>query len=567
MAFGLVSAPSTFQLTINKILGPVLHKHTRVYLDDVIIRSNSFEEHLRNLDETLSLLNNAGIKLSYRKCCFVREKVKFLGHILSEKGILPNPDKVNAVVDMKRPNTVRQLRRFLGMAGFYRKFINNFAKLALPLSELTKDNVAFKWSEDCESSFKILKNALVEAPVLAAPNLQLPFELHTDASGLAVAGVLMQMHNGSLQPVAYFSRKLKGAELRYSATDKEALAVLLSVRKFHHFLWGSRFKVVTDHRPLLSVFKKKTKSPRMSRWSLEMRDYSFEIIYKAGKSHYVPDALSRPVFQIKQTECSRTDVTMLEGYTASEMRSEQMKEGRWKELICFLEGGKLPNKRPSRSNLQEFQMQNGILYCIRVSEDGSLLLRLVVPQHLRKYALIIAHDSKLSGHPGPRRTFSRAVDQFYWPSMLKDCCDYAKSCRLCQERKGTKGLETKLQALPEVSVPLQRLSLDLTDLHGSNLSFRYVLTMVDAYSRFVIFTPLRNKCASTVTKAMLKYVLTFGAPSLFYSDRGKEFQALIFQQACADLNIKTAMTLPYCPQSNAITERIHGTLKTTLSIL
>ena len=298
-----------------------------------------------------------------------------------------------------------------------------------------------------------------------------------------------------------------------------------------------------------------------------MRDYSFEIIYKAGKSHYVPDTLSRPVFQIKQTECSRTDVTMLEGYTASEMRSEQMKEGRWKELICFLEGGKLPNKRPSRSILQDFQMQDGVLYCIRVSEDGSLLLRLVVPQHLRKYALIIAHDSKLSGHPGPRRTFSRAVDQFYWPSMLKDCCDYAKSCRLCQERKGTKGLETKLQALPEVSVPLQRLSLDLTDLHGSNLSFRYVLTMVDAYSRFVIFTPLRNKCASTVTKAMLKYVLTFGAPSLFYSDRGKEFQALIFQQACADLNIKTAMTLPYCPQSNAITERIHGTLKTTLSIL
>ena len=196
-------------------------------------------------------------------------------------------ENVKAILDMKRPTTVRQVRRFLGMVGFYRKFIADFASLAVPLTELTKDSVKFIWNADCNRSFELLKTALINCPVLAAPNLQLPFELHTDASGLAVGSVLMQKYGNDLRPIAYFSRKLKGAELRYSATDKEALSIVLSVRKFHHFLWGSRFTIVTDHRPLLSVFTRKTKCPRMSRWSYEMREYSFNIIYKAGRAHYV----------------------------------------------------------------------------------------------------------------------------------------------------------------------------------------------------------------------------------------------------------------------------------------
>ena len=161
-----------------------------------------------------------------------------------------------------------------------------------------------------------------------------------------------------------------------------------------------------------------------------MRDYSSNIIYKAvGKTHYVPDALSRPVFQIVRHVSSREDVKLLEGFNAAEMRKEQMKESRWKEMVCFLEEGKLPSKRPPRSLLQNFQIYDGVLYCTRTGEDGSLVLRVVIPQHLCRYTLNVVHDAKASGHPGPRRTFAKAVDLFYWPSMLKDCCEYGSCAR------------------------------------------------------------------------------------------------------------------------------------------
>ncbi len=248
-------------------------------------------------------MGEVGIKVNLSKCSIGQREVKFLRHIVSEEGLRPAPGNVEAIVNMKSPTNVKETRRFVGMAGFYRKHIGHFSHLAALLTDLARKNQPFGWTMNCQKAFEDLKDMLVTSPILVKANLSERFILETDASHHHVAAVLLQYDDEGLpRAVGYFSKKLKQAEVRHSGTDREALAIFLACIQFHHYLWGTRFIIRTDHQSITIVFRQRTKSPRMNRWMLEMRDYRFWVEYKKGKNNVVGDQLSRPVRVIQGSE-------------------------------------------------------------------------------------------------------------------------------------------------------------------------------------------------------------------------------------------------------------------------
>ncbi len=281
-------------------------------------------------------MGEVGIKLNLSKCSIGQREVKFLGRIVSEEGFRPDPGNVEAIVNMKPPTNVKETRRFLGMAGFYRKHIDHFSPLAAPLTDLTGKNQPFRWTADCQRALEDLKDKLVTSPILVKANLSKQFILETNASQHHVEALLLHYDDEGLpRAVGYFSKKLKQAEVRYSATDREALAIVLACRQFLHYLWSTRFVIRTDHQPITTVFRQRAKSPRMNRWMLEMRDYRFRVEYKKGKNNVVADQLSRPGGVIQGSE----DGTWL-GKRRDEIQGLQREEGTQVER-----NGRIPGRR------------------------------------------------------------------------------------------------------------------------------------------------------------------------------------------------------------------------------
>ncbi len=232
----------------------------------------SFQQLLQRLGEVFKNMERMGIKLNITKCHIGQTEIKFLGHIVSKEGFRPDPGNTEAITKMREPTNLKEVRRFIGMVGFYRKHIINFSKITSPLTDLTRKNQAYKWTVECQQAFEELENLLMKAPILAKAKLSKQFILETDASQRHVAAVLLQYDDEGLpRTIGYFSKKLKPTEVRYSTTDREALAIVLACRHFNHYLWGTKFLIQTDHQPITSVFRQRTKSPRMNRWILEMR--------------------------------------------------------------------------------------------------------------------------------------------------------------------------------------------------------------------------------------------------------------------------------------------------------
>ncbi len=560
LPFGLSCSPAIFTRHMASLLAPLVKKGwMKNYLDDLIIWASDFTTLSERLSETFALLKENGVKLNLSKCEMAKTEVTFLGHKISQEGSQPDPKNVEAVLEMKPPTKVKEVRRFLGMAGFYRKHISNFAQIATPLTNLTKKDQPFLWTDKCQEAFDTLKRSLAQAPILARAQSNQPFILTTDASNTHVGGVLSQtQEDGSVRPLGYFSKKLNSTENRYSATDKEALAVLLSCRHFHHYLWGTSFTIFTDHQPLTSIFKRKTKSARMNRWILEMREYQYNIQYVKGKYNYMADQLSRPVRIIQR--CPTPNYL---GLTLEQIKIQQREEIKWRDMIEYLEGGSIPTKKYHKSILHQFTIIDELLYYAKENIDGSIHYSLVVPQVLIPKALEHAHE--LSGHLGQKKTIKKAEELFYWCNLKFDVTQYVKNCLTCQRFKTSPGLQQPYQELPSVEKPLDRIGIDLTDMIAGSGGYRYVLTIVDHFSRFVKFYPLKNKLSEGIVEALQQYITDFGTPHSIVLDNGGEFTSQIFQQFCQQHLITLCYTTPYHPQGNAITERLHRTLKSILA--
>ncbi|KAL7726226.1 hypothetical protein ACLKA6_001630 [Drosophila palustris] len=297
MPFGLHSAPATFQRALDSVIGPDMEPYAFAYLDDIIVSGASLEEHVRNLGEVLRRLRQANLRLNRAKCKFFRRSLVYLGHVISGEGIHTDPDKIAAVRELQPPTTCRELRRCLGIASWYRRFVPNFADIVQPMSLLLKKGQNLDWKPEQQAAFEELKARLTEAPVLACPDFSEKFVLQTDASDCGLGAVLTEQHQGA-ERVAYVSRRLVKAEENYSATEKECLAIVWAIRKLRCYLEGYRFDVVTDHLALKWLNSIDNPTGRIARWALELQQYQFDIHYRRGKQNIVADALSRQPLEV-----------------------------------------------------------------------------------------------------------------------------------------------------------------------------------------------------------------------------------------------------------------------------
>ena len=278
---------------MSSVLGDLLDRTCLVYLDDIVIYSADLDQHIIDLREVFQKLREAGLTINREKCSFIHQEMRYLGHIIGQNGVQPDPDKVSSILAYPAPTTVKQLERFLGMAAWFHKFIPNYASVAEPLHQLRRKKVNWQWSDACQTSFDALKRILTSQPILAYPTSSEPFVVHTDASDVGLGAVLLQANGPVKRVIAYASRTLNAAERNYSATEKECLAVVWALEKWRPHLEGPRFKVVTDHQALCWLFRKTKLTGRLARWVLRLQNYVFDVVYRPGSEHYVPDALSR----------------------------------------------------------------------------------------------------------------------------------------------------------------------------------------------------------------------------------------------------------------------------------
>ena len=292
MPFGMKTAPKTFQRAMDIALKGLIGNGVFCYMDDILIHAKNLEEHNRLITEVFERLRKYNFKLEIDKCEFLKKEVAYLGHVLNQNGVKPDEGKITAVKEFPVPKTQKNVRQFLGLSGFYRRFLRNYAKIARPLFDLLKKDAKFDWTTECQKAFEFLKDQLCKAPILIFPNFKEEFLLFTDASGIAIGALLAQGTIKKNNPVAYFSRALKGAELRYSTYEKEALAIHDSIKHFRQYLYANKFTVITDHKPLLTMLEAENNG-RVQKMRLKLQGYDLKIVHTPGKENLSADALSR----------------------------------------------------------------------------------------------------------------------------------------------------------------------------------------------------------------------------------------------------------------------------------
>lgn len=555
MPMGLANSAAVWQRTADVVLAGLLGKLCHVYLDDIIVFSNSFEDHIEHIAKVLVRLKEAGLKLKPSKCQFLKPEVKYLGHIISREGVRPDPGKVQCVKEFPRPRNGKEVRQFLGLVGYYRRHIPEFAKLARPLTRLTSKSVRFAWDADAEDAFSALKEKLVSAPILKFPDFTRPFILTTDASKHAVGAILSQVFDGQEHPIAFASRQLSTAEQKYGATEQECLAVVWGVRHFRCYVYGRSFQVITDCRALKWLMNTRDPSSRLARWNLLLQEYDMEVIHKAGRANQNADALSRSVVR---------GVDFVPTIDEAEIRKAQTEDERLRRTMGECEAAH------DRKMGQFFLDSRGLL-CqtsgVR-SAGAKILARIVIPQALVQCIIKSFHDAPYAGHLGARKTTLRIKESCFWEGMRKDIKTYCATCASCCLRKSPKNVApAPLQVFQEVASPFERTAMDIMGpLPTSSEGNRYILVFIDHLTRYAEAIAMPDQKAETVARAFVdKVVLRHSAPQQLLTDRGTNFTSQLMREVYGMLGVKKLQTTAYHPQCNGAVERLNHTISTMIS--
>jgi hypothetical protein len=539
LGFGLMNAPSTFVRLMSKVLCGIL-KGVAVYMDDLLVYSTDVTEHLRLLREVLNRVRKAGLRLKPEKCVLLALQVLYLGHILRGGTVSPDPRNVSIIKQVARPLSSEDLKSFLGMVGWYSRFIQAYAKIALPLTRLTRKKVVFLWTRVEEEAFRILQKALCTYPVLKSPRLDLPWIITTDASIVALGAIASQVHTDGEHVVAYASYKLRPAETRYSITELECYAVVYAVRYFRAYIYGTRFLLRVDHSSLTWLLNLTNPKPRLARWVLEIAEYQYDVQYTPGKKMQA-DALTRLVSATSQSSQEWTTRDIIE----AQARDVELQE------------------RVAQSPSSYHKDQAGILY-LKTTHGRRLL---AVPAAMTSYVLDIAHNGPLGGHQGVNRTIERVRQAYSWPGLYTEIRKYVTSCIECQKRKGRADPPAAPQLLFQATRPFQRISIDIIGpLSPNTQGNRVILTCIDNFTRWPEAIPLPDQRAHTVARALVENVICrYGVMEKIISDCGRNFISALFREICSLLRIKHITTTPYHPQGNSIVERSHQGLTTTIT--
>ena len=626
MPFGATNAPATFQRLMHDCLGDLNMNWCIVYLDDIIIFSDTKEEHIKRLEAVFQKLMTAGLKLKPTKCFFFRDEIEYLGHVVSGKGISTNPKKIEAVTKWPTPKTVYDVRSFLGFVGYYRRFIKNFSKITKPIREVitglenqskrAAKKTYIEWTDLADAAFDNLKTMCVSTPILAYPDYQLPFTLHTDSSTDGLGAVLYQKQDGKQRVIAYASRSVSKAESNYPAHKLEFLALKWAVcEKFHEYLYGTKpFEVFTDNNPLTYVLISAKLDACGQRWVAKLANYNFSIKYRCGVSNTEADALSRIKWPealserldtdngcmdthvinailtgavtksslIESVSCS-TDVipTELDKNTSKLSNINWMKEQRLDPnlgvIIRLIESGQLFKRKlqgKDSTELKSFlrnkrclKLVKDVLYRKSYSDNSTTkktLWQLVVPKHFRERALFGCHDDV--GHQGILRTLSLLRERFYWPGMQEEATQYVMHCSRCLRRK-TPPQVAPLQPIL-VTQPLELVHMDYLSLEPSKGNIENVLVITDHFTRYALAYPSKTQTAQATARILWdNFICHYGFPERFISDQGRNFESDLIKELCKIAGVKKVHTTPYHPQGNGQCERFNSTLCNMLGTL
>ena len=575
MPFGLCNGPATFQRFMDIALAGIKWKSCLVYLDDIIVFSPTFEQHLLDLEEVFTRLKNNKLSLKASKCYFCQKSLVYLGHLISEDGIAPDPEKIRAIIEMPTPKDKTELRSFLGMSGYYRKFVFNYAMYAFSLHELTHRDVDFIWNETHEQIFQELKSFLAKHPILRHPDFDHPFIVQTDACDIGIGAVLCQIIDNEERVVQYISRTLQPEERKWCVREKEALAIIWACQQFKPYLSGSKFLVQTDHHSL-QWLKEAKSPPRLVRWALNLTEFDFEIKHKKGSSNGNADCLSRLPTPTRLSEqhtivdeldkflysLETEPINLLPTFSKEFLKENQKNDNFIHRIHNILIGKKCS---PEYKHLEKVYIVKDDLVYRKQGNNTSFVL----PQTLRETVLKAFHNDNLVCHIGRDKMFKLLKVRYFWPGMHDDIHRWVMACIKCRRKKPYPP-RCQGNLIPiKCSYPFEIIGMDIvgpfkTTKNGN----RYVLTIIDYFTNWVEAVSLKTISAEAVANAIFSLIITrHGCPSKLLTDQGTQFTSSLIGHLCKKFNIKKLQTSAYHPQSNGKVERFHRFLKNALSLI
>ncbi|UYV65143.1 K02A2.6-like, partial [Cordylochernes scorpioides] len=556
MPFGLANAPSYFQSVMDRVLSGI--GGVICYIDDVLIATASIEEHLALLKTIFARLEKYNIKLKKEKCLFLQKEIEYLGHLVTEEGIRPLDHKVQAIQKAKTPTNISELRSFLGLVNFYGKFIPNLPELLKPLHELLHKKRPWVWTKECGEAIDKCKNSITSERVLVPYDATLPLCLATEASQIGVGAVLSHIIEGQERPIMFASRTLSVAEQNYSQIEKEALAIIYGVTKFHQFIYGRKFILITDHKPLVTILGSRSGIPtlstsRLQRWALILSAYTYDIKFRRTQDHGNADLLSR--FPVGCEEIPRLNNVYALSYveelpiTAEEIATETEKDEVLSLAKFYTQQG-WPEK--VADHLRPYFQRK-----LELTVDGECLvwgMRVVIPPSLRIKMLNCLHET----HSGMNKMKAVARSHFWWPNLDTQIEFLVNKCRSCQQSQDgpNKG---KWQPWKWSTRPWQRIHIDFANKENINL-----LIVVDSHSKWIEAIPMRETTTRKTIEQLRRLFSSYGLPEELVSDNGPQFTGSEMKGFLEGNGIKQTLIPAYHPQSNGLAERAVRTIKTAL---
>uniref|UniRef100_A0AB38Z2N7 RNA-directed DNA polymerase n=1 Tax=Chalana errantivirus TaxID=3078400 RepID=A0AB38Z2N7_9VIRU len=604
LPFGLKNAPSTFQRVIDDVLRDHIGKRCHVYIDDIIVFGKNLEEHLQNLKIIFETLRNANFKINPDKSEFLKSEVEFLGFIVSTNGLKPNMKKIECIQKYPLPTTVKDLRAFLGLSGYYRRFVKNYAATAKPLTKLLRreegqgrisktqsKNFPINLDKEAQAAFQTLKDVLSSEDVLAFPDFKKPFILTTDASNTALGAVLAQQFPEGERPITFISRTLSETEENYATNEKELLAIVWALDKLRNFIYGAKIKIYTDHLPLTFAMSPKNNNAKLKRWKAFIEEHDHELIYKPGKANVVADALSRVQINsmtptqhtgedddssyIPSTEapinvfrnqlifkignCTSYEfVVPFEKYskhifTAAEYDKEFLRDKMKRYLAPNVING-IMTTEPVMAIIQEIykEMYNRKTMKIRYSQTEVIDLieeedRIEEINKLHKFA-----------HRNANENAKQMIKKYYFPKFKKTIKDIVATCDTCKEEKyernPQKFLETKT---PVPQYPAQIIHLDI---FAYNQHYLFISSL-DKFSKFLKIRPIKSKSIVDTKEVLLQLLYDWDLPEQIVIDNESSFVSNVIEQSIKNLGVKIFKTPVHRSETNGQIERCHSTLR------